>query len=313
MERNHMNTLKKCWILFLSLAIILTQLPTGMVVYALDDTGQPEAEQQTEASVPGEEVMAEAPAPGEAFSETPASEEAFSEAPAPEEIVSEDTSDSDEESENTSAPAGDEVRTDEQTEAEEARPAPKTAEEEGEGSVNEEAAAKELTAGNNRYEITVSYDAAAEIPDGASLVLTEYGKDDEKFTAARNALTADENGNSAFSQTTEKDQEGLGMAAFDLTIYDRDGNASEPKSKVRVSFTLKELPEGADAKALARSMEIQHLNESSGNTAVEKIATFDSEEAKGNDAVAEIRFNETEGTIKAETVVDGFSTYALII
>ena len=169
---------------------------------------------------------------------------------------------------------------------------------------------KELTAGNDRYEVTVSYDDSAKIPEGAGLVLTEFRYDDEQFIAARDALVADENSCSVFSKTTEEERKGLGMAAFDLTIYDRDGNVVEPQAKVRVSFMIKELPEGADIKTLADSIEIQHLSESSGEVVVEKIASISSK-AEESSAFGTIKVNEKEAVIEAETVVDSFSTYTI--
>ena len=181
----------------------------------------------------------------------------------------------------------------------------------GDETVEDIAETKELIAGNDKYEVIVKYDAAAEIPEGAVLVLTEFEKEDERFIAAREALVADKDGNSVFSQTTEEEQKSLGMAAFDLTIYDKDGNAVEPKSEVRISFRFKELPEGVDAETLASSMEIQHLNEKSGAVVVEKIATFDSEEAEGSISVGAVRFDAKESTVAAEAVVDGFSTYTI--
>ena len=174
-----------------------------------------------------------------------------------------------------------------------------------------EAELKKLVADNDRYEVVVFYDDEAEIPEGSELVLTEYKEEDEEFQAAKEALVADEDGNSAYSQSTEEEQENLGMAAFDLTIYDAEGNIVEPKTEVKVNFTLKEVPLGVDVLTLASSMEIQHLNDSTGDVVVEKIATFDSEEAENNDTVGEVKVDGENEIIEVETVVEGFSTYTI--
>ena len=182
---------------------------------------------------------------------------------------------------------------------------------EDEAAVSNEDISGELIAGNDKFDIIVSYDASAEIPEEATLVLTEFNKEDKEFAAARDALVADENGNSVFSGTTEEEQKNLGIVVFDLTIYDKDGNAVEPKAEVKVSFRLKTLPEGVDIKTLAHSMEIQHLNESSGSIVVEKIATIRSGEDEANESVGKIEINEKEETVEVKTTVDSFSIYTI--
>ena len=157
----------------------------------------------------------------------------------------------------------------------------------------------------------MSYDADAEIPEGAKLVLKEFAEADKEYIEAKEALVADEDGNSAFSQATEEEQEELGMAAFDLTIYDKNDKPVEPNGEVAVNFEFKQLPEGVDAAALAESMEIQHLNESSGDVVVEKIATVDSQEAQKDKAVGEIAVNESKETASVETIIDSFSTFTI--
>jgi len=200
-------------------------------------------------------------------------------------------------SEEVAQPADDGTKADADTEAED--------------EVKDEFSKGELKDSNDRYAVVVSYGADAEIPEGAKLVLTEFGENDKEFKDAKDALLSDEDGNSVFSQASEEEQENLGMAAFDLTIYDKDGKVVEPKSEVAVSFKLKELPEGADAEAIAASMEMQHLNESSGDVVVEKIATVDGQEAAAAKEIGEIAVDENNETAKVKTVVDAFSTFTI--
>ena len=337
--------------LLLSIAMIFSMMQTGLVAYAEDGMGQSEDGQQVEAALPADEVISEEPeleepaAEEEVSSEeevTPPDSESQSETE-PEEteeepadsVASEETAEEEaasvtaEEAAKPEAEAEETAEEDaeEETEADPGNAVEEAAEEtvgeaveEADEETDEEAdeelaedtdAIKELVFCGDRYEVTVSYEAAAEIPEGASLVLTEFDDGDEEFIAAREALVADENGSSVFSQTAEEEQEGLGMAAFDLTIYDANGNPVEPKTEVRVSFRFKEFPAGVDAETLAGSMEIQHLNETSDGVVVEKIATFDSEVAGIDASIGEIRINDEDETIEAEAVVDGFSTYTI--
>ena len=282
------NLKRRALTLLLSLAMIITYMPTSMIAYAVDgDEDQTQVEQQVDADKPAEEAASE-----EVKSEDVKTEEAASE-----EKTEDVTSPEDKASEEAAKPADEESKEDAKAEAED--------------EAKDEFSKGELKAENGRYKAIVSYGADAEIPDGAKLVLTEFGETDKEFKDAKEALVADEDGNSAFSQATEEEQEELGMAAFDLTIYDKDGKVVEPKGEVAVNFELKELPEGVDAAALAESMEIQHLNESSGDVVVEKIATVDSQEARNDKAVGEIAVNESKETAKVETAVDAFSTFTI--
>ncbi|MBQ6439197.1 MAG: VWA domain-containing protein, partial [Mogibacterium sp.] len=323
-----MNNLKKrCLTLLLSLAMIVTYMPTSMIAYAVDANGQAEIEQQVDAEAPAteapaEETVTEEAAPEEAVSEEAAApEEAPVEEAAPEEAATEEEA-APEETAPAEEAAAEEVATEEPASVEEETPAeteePVVVETEEEDAEEAEEPEEKFAGGNlrasdslKRYEAVVSYGEEAKIPDGAKLVLTPLKEGGKKFEEAKEALVADENGNSAFSQATEEEQKDLGMVAFDLTIYDKEGKKVEPQAEVNVSFKLNELPDGVDAEALAASMEIQHLNESSGDIVVEKIATVDGYEAKKDDALGEINVNENNETAEVKTVVDGFSTYTI--
>ena len=61
----------------------------------------------------------------------------------------------------------------------------------------------------------------------------------------------------------------FGMTAFDLSLYDADGNCIEPKAAVNVSILVKELPADVETGILESSLAVQHLNESTGELEVE--------------------------------------------
>ena len=237
-----MNNLKKrCLTLLLSLAMIVTYMPTSMIAYAVDGADQAPAEQQVGAEASSEEATSEEAVVDETAVETEEAEEASEDVSSEETVTPEaETPAEPEESGETAV-----VEAEEDAEPEEAEEAEKAEDGFSEG---------QLVWNKGKYNVTVSYGADAEIPEGAKLVLTEFGENDKEYKEAMDALVADEDGNSAFSQTTEEEQKDLGMAAFDLTIYDKDGGVVEPKTDVSVSFKLNELPEGVDAEALAASM-----------------------------------------------------------
>ena len=290
-----MNNLKKrCLTLLLSLAMIVTYMPTSLIAYAEaeGETDQVQVEQQVDAEEPAAEVTSEDAAPEEVKTEDVKSEEAASDEKTEDAALPEKES-----SEEAGKPTDEKTKEDADAKAED--------------DAKDEFSEGNLTAEEGPYEVTVSYSEKAKIPEGAKLKLTVFDENDKEFTEAKEALVSDKEGNSAFSQTTEEEQKDLGMAAFDLTIVDKDGKEIEPEDEVAVSFKLKELPEGVDAETLAASMEIQHLNESSGNVVVEKIATVDSYEAERKDDVGEITISEGKESAEAETIVDAFSTFTI--
>ena len=295
-----MNNLKKrCLTLLLSLAMIVTYMPTSLIAYAEaeGETDQVQVEQQVDADEPAEEVASEETAPEEVKTEDVKSEEAASEEKAKDAAPSKENS-----SEDTAKPADEKTKEDADAKAEESE---------------KEFAGGDLEAKSTHYKVSISYDADAEIPEGSTLDITEFPEGSAKYEEAKKELLKDELGNSPFSDfdenATDEDLEGLGMAAFDLTIRDKDGNPVEPAkdAKVQVNVEVVELPEGADAQALADSMEIQHLNESSGDVDVEKVATVDSKEASQVKEVGEIDVNTNSETAAVEFTVDGFSTYTM--
>ena len=287
-----MNNLKKrCLTLLLSLAMIVTYMPVGMIAYAEDDPAASQNEQLVDAGNPVEEV-------------TP--KDTVQEEPKTEDVQSEDVT-----SEETATPEG--GSSEEALTPADEQPMETVETEEPE----EELKGDSLEAKSTHYKVSISYGADAKIPEGSTLDLTEFPEGSAKYEEAKKELLKDELGNSPFSDfdenATDEDLEGLGMAAFDLTIRDKDGNVVEPAkdAKVQVNVELTELPEGVDAQTLADSMEIQHLNESSGDVVVEKVATSDEEEASTIRDMGEIEVNTVKETASTEFSVDGFSTYTM--
>ncbi len=152
-----------------------------------------------------------------------------------------------------------------------------------------------LPGSNDIYEITVTYGEDANIPDGAVLSVSEIAADSAQYETAKDEiLSAKKTENAWFDESSFR------MAAFDISILDAAGNKVEPAegAEVKVSFSLKKLPNGASEEALYSTMEIQHLNESTGKISVETVA-----EAK------DVAF--VNGTPTAEFTLTSFSTFAL--
>ena len=193
------------------------------------------------------------------------------------------------------------------------------------------------------YEVTVTYGDDAQIPDGSKLVVTEYDNTSEEYLAAWKSVTGNAADSAAAPVLSEEDSEEMktgsfslavpgseekdeeiteteqkeeniiiaenvvpytfGMKAFDLSIYDGEGNPVEPKAAVEVSILLKELPADVETEVLASSLAVQHLNESTGRVQVETVASVD-DKLPGEIEVA-------EDSITADFTVDSFSTYTI--
>ena len=309
-----MNNLKKrCLTLLLSLAMIVTYMPTSMIAYAEADgeTDPVQVEHQVEPEEPdagvtsndavSEETQVEDDVKSEDAVSEDNAEDSKSEEAVSEEKGKDEASPEEESSEGTAKSAGEESKVDAKAEATE----------------KEDFNEGKLSWNKGKYKVTVSYDADAEIHEGSTLELTEYAEGSAEYEDAKKELLKDDLGNSPFSEfdenATDEELENLGMAAFDLTIRDKDGNPIEPapEAKVQVNVEFVELPEGVDAKSLADSMEIQHLNENSGDVVVEKVATVDAQEAGKDDNVGEIAVNENTETAEVKFAVDGFSTFTI--
>lgn len=286
MKDNKDKYLKRFLAFVLSAAMVVTYMPTSLLAYAAAEDAEPAVEEtvdndSTEAAETAEEANTEEPAPAV---ETPETEQATGEAS--EEPVEEGT-------------------------APEAVPAVDTEEEE------EQVAGGTLTYNDAKYsvEVTLGEDSGI-VADDYELVLKEFKESSKEFKAAKEALLEDELGNSPYSEfdknATDEDLEGLGMAAFDLSIKNKEtGEVKEPDGSVAVSIKLKELPEGVDAETLASTMEIQHHDESGADLVVEKVATVDAQEASQSKNVGEIDVNTNKETATVDFAVDSFSVYTI--
>ena len=143
-----------------------------------------------------------------------------------------------------------------------------------------------IAASDKLFEITVTYGEDAQIPDQASLKITEFAEDSKEYKKARELVAGEE--------------EDLGLTAFDLSILDKDGRQVEPKAAVMVSVKMKSLPEGIEEKEARNSVEIHHLDESSGDVKVEKVASTED----GNVQIE----NETA---QADFPLESFSTFTI--
>lgn len=174
-----------------------------------------------------------------------------------------------------------------------------TLEEDGEQSVvkgtDEQFKETAISADGKAYEISVTYGEDAQIPDGATLDITEFTEDSEKYQAAREAVVDKKQ-----SELPGFDDNEIGLTAFDLSIVDKDGEQVEPKAAVDVSMKMKSLPDDAVEENAQNSIEIHHLNESSGEVAVETVAS-------ASDGSIQIE----KETAQAEFQLESFSTFTV--
>lgn len=148
-----------------------------------------------------------------------------------------------------------------------------------------------LSDNGKQYEVTVTYDADAKIPEGAKLQVTEFAAGSKKYLSARKAVLADkiERGETVDAST-------LGMAALDISILDAEGKEIEPAAPVQVDMKIKALPGVEDLGEVADTLAVQHHVEVKDGVVVETV--FD---GKTN---ASFKM-ETDETVAAEgTVID---------
>ena len=145
------------------------------------------------------------------------------------------------------------------------------------------------------YLVSVTYGPEAKIPEGSSLRVEEYDEDSDEYKYARETIIANKLLEDPFFNPDV-----LMMSAVDISIYDRAEKKVEPAlgSEVKVSFIMKSLPEEINEDGLADTLEIQHLNESTGKTVVETVA--DSQ-----------NMTIINGTAEAEFLIENFSTFTI--
>ena len=117
-----------------------------------------------------------------------------------------------------------------------------------------------LSADGNLYEVTVTYDYSAKIPENARLTVSEYERDSVVYKSSRLAfMSALENAEETADGEASSDDE-LFMDIIDITIRDENGDEVEPFAPVQVTITRKNLPDNFDGKE--GSLLVQHLNNS---------------------------------------------------
>lgn len=136
-----------------------------------------------------------------------------------------------------------------------------------------------ITGESKNYKAVVTVDESAEIPEGTVAKVTEFAKGSAEYEDAKAKVVA------------EKGEDVEGFAAFDISLYNGE-EMIEPASSVKVSIEAKGLPENAT------DVEISHIDESTGETVVELVASADDIVVDGD-------------TINAEIAVEGFSTFVL--
>ena len=150
-----------------------------------------------------------------------------------------------------------------------------------------------ISAGGETYEIAVSYDADAQIPESAELRVAEILPEEEKYSEyyqkAAELVCTDES----------KTYHGYGRL-FDISIW--DGNKEiEPENTVQVSIRLTDAPESGD------DLKIVHFGEKNPEVMEIKEDETSEKEAEGKQESPEA----VKGTeLRFET--DAFSMYAVI-
>ena len=117
-----------------------------------------------------------------------------------------------------------------------------------------------------KYEVTVTYGANANIPEGSTLSVTDIEEDSAEYDYARNSVLADkkEKGESV-------DIEEFNLAALDISIIGPDGKEVEPEEAVQVNIKIKELPGVEILDRVKDTIEIQHHVDTEDGVVIEKV------------------------------------------
>ncbi|MST66079.1 LPXTG cell wall anchor domain-containing protein [Lachnospiraceae bacterium BSM-380-WT-5A] len=124
-----------------------------------------------------------------------------------------------------------------------------------------------LTADGKTYTVTVTYGADAKIPEGASLKITEFDESSQEYAEAKALVTEKKKAENKFFDVSS-----MGLDALDISIVDKDGKEMEPAAPVGVKIERKSLPENVDEQDLQNTMEVEHIDESSGKAVAYKVA-----------------------------------------
>lgn len=168
-----------------------------------------------------------------------------------------------------------------------------------------------LTDGGELFEVTVTCDETAGLPEDAVLRVTEFAEGSPEYADAWKTVT----GEDYVDPSAEESEDGrtfriageqsflpAGMAALDISIFDGEGQKLEPAAPVQVSVVMKSLPESFENGEGEAAVAVRHLRETPDGVTVETVASADG-------SVGEVTVEET--SLAAEFTVDGFSTYTI--
>ncbi len=134
-----------------------------------------------------------------------------------------------------------------------------------------------LSDAGKMFEVTVSFDDKAEIPDDAELNITEFDENSKEYLEARTALV---------EKRVKEDEffndETFGMTALDISILDRDGNEIEPRTPVQVSMKVKSLPGVEDIQSITETLRVDHLVDREGRQQIEEMVSQISDTSDGS-------------------------------
>ncbi len=114
------------------------------------------------------------------------------------------------------------------------------------------------------YEVTVTYDEAANIPEGSSLKVTEFAEDSKEYEYALKTVLADKEAKGEAVDFSK-------LAALDISILNPEGKEIEPAAPVQVDMTIKGLPGVKDLDEVADTLAIQHHVEAKDGVVVETV------------------------------------------
>ncbi len=208
---------------------------------------------------------------------------------------------------------------------------------------------KIITAEGKAFTVTVTYSQNAEIPEGATLSLTEYKKDTEEYASIRELQESklqaqreayiEENLQSTLEEFQSREnieidgmetgtpdeaavRELLGMvfdehmgindlALIDISILDPNGIKVEPAAPVDVQIVMTELPEDVTPSDVASTLRVNHIVEQeNGDLVPELVANAAGEEGKV-EIVMDPAAESGNASAVAEFTVDGFSFYTI--
>lgn len=116
-----------------------------------------------------------------------------------------------------------------------------------------ESVQRTITAENDSYRVSLTYDESAGLPEGAKLRISNVLASTDEYRAARDAVVSAKK-----AEDAGFDEESLGLAAVDVSVLDANDNEIEPTGTVQVSIEAKGLPEEASESGVA----MQHIVES---------------------------------------------------